>query len=114
MFFGTLSIFLRTGPLQLLRKAAGSLGGDCALCGARCDEAIVCAACAAALPRAPVACPRCALPMAIPETCGRCLRHPPAFDSALAALEGRDRTLEGLLHHRRHSTSGSVAGHAQF
>jgi ComF family protein len=87
MFFGRLSIFSGSGALQLLRKAAGALGEECALCSARCGEGLVCAACAAALPRAAAACPRCALPMAIPETCGRCLRHPPAFDSALAALD---------------------------
>jgi ComF family protein len=33
-------------------------------------------------------CERCALPLAASSpTCGRCLRHPPAFDAALAAVD---------------------------
>src|SRR5260221_9131789 len=89
MFFGKLSIFSATLPLQLLRKAAGALGDDCALCGGRSRGGVVCDGCAQALPRAVAACPQCALPMELPETCGRCLRHPPAFDSALAAFDYR-------------------------
>jgi ComF family protein len=89
MFFGRLSIFREIGALQLLRKAARVLGEDCGLCGARCGGAIICGACASGFPRSALACPRCALPMVLPETCGRCLRHPPAFDSALAAFDYR-------------------------
>lgn len=35
------------------------------------------------------ACPICALPTANSDTCGRCLRHPPAFDATHAALAYR-------------------------
>jgi ComF family protein len=43
----------------------------------------------AGLPRSPAACSRCALPLAANAVCGRCLRHPPAIDAAIAAFEYR-------------------------
>jgi ComF family protein len=55
------------------------------LCGASSAERL-CRACAGELPRASAACPRCALPLGERQACGRCLRHPPAFDAASAAL----------------------------
>lgn len=73
----------------MLKKVAVPLGGDCLLCGGRSAEALACGACASALARTGPACPRCALSMPAPEVCGRCLREPPAFDSALAAFEYR-------------------------
>ena len=83
-----MSIFLGAAPLQLLKKGAKALGGDCLLCGAGADG-LVCAGCAASpVPGAP-ACPRCALPMPRAETCGRCLRRPPSVDCALAAFQYR-------------------------
>ena len=59
------------------------------LCGARAPHAVACVECAKSLPRTAATCPRCALPMSVGELCGRCLRHPPAFDAALAAFEYR-------------------------
>ena len=89
MFFGGLSIFRRAAAIQLLNKAAGALGADCALCGSRSAGALVCEGCERSLPRTLAACPRCALPMPGAQTCGRCLRGAPAFGSALAAFEYR-------------------------
>ena len=82
--------------MQLLKKGAAALGGDCLLCGAPSESARVCAACERAVERRGAACPRCALPMPRNETCGRCLRHPPAVDAAFALFEYRfpvDRVL---------------------
>ena len=89
MFFGRLSIWTGVRALQLLRKAAGTLGGDCWLCGAASPHALACAPCAQALPRATAACPRCALPMPTPDLCGPCLRRPPPFESSIAAFDYR-------------------------
>lgn len=60
---------------------------DCLLCGAPSGGDPLCPACRADLPwhRTPQ-CPRCALPTPAGETCGHCLRHPPAFDRTLAAF----------------------------
>lgn len=88
MIFRALSIFGPGGGIQLLKKAA-TPAGDCFLCQAPAGHERVCAACVASLPLAGPACPRCALPMARDEACGRCLRAPPAFDAALAAFEYR-------------------------
>src|SRR5213595_3446156 len=75
--------------LQLLKKAAAPLGGDCVLCGGLTHGHFACEACTAELVPAGPACPRCALPTAGAQTCGRCLRRPTAIDSALAAFEYR-------------------------
>ena len=61
----------------------------CALCGAPADT--LCARCVAALPYNRSCCPRCAEPLTGPGTgnrpaCGRCQRHPPAFDRVTAPL----------------------------
>lgn len=59
----------------------------CLLCGAHAGDGQLCAPCRAALPLHPQpACPRCALPTAGGETCGSCLKKPPAFDRTLAAF----------------------------
>jgi len=62
-----------------------ALAQDCLLCAAASEDEILCAACTADLPRlAEPCCPRCALPNATGEICGRCLQKPPHFDAALA------------------------------
>lgn len=65
---------------------------DCVLCGLA-TSALICSACDAALPRILRACPGCAAPRAISnshgedaERCGECLREPPQFARATAAL----------------------------
>ena len=60
---------------------------DCLLCAAPSEDDLLCPACRADLPQlATPACPRCALPTAGGEVCGRCLRHPPHFDRLIAAF----------------------------
>jgi ComF family protein len=57
----------------------------CFLCGTRVIGQLLCAGCAADLPALTGgACPQCALPTSNGEICGACLKHPPAFDHALA------------------------------
>jgi ComF family protein len=69
------------------RAVASLLPQDCLLCGALSGDALLCHECAAGLPRLPdPVCPRCALPTAGGETCGACLKHPPAFDATLACF----------------------------
>lgn len=69
--------------------AATALGQDCALCGVRSDDRLVCAACEAALPRLGPCCARCALPLGASGICGACLQRPSAFDAVRAAFEYR-------------------------
>lgn len=58
----------------------------CVLCLAQSQQSI-CDACRQALPRlSPAYCPSCLLPTATAEICGTCLRHPPVWDHAHAAL----------------------------
>jgi ComF family protein len=45
----------------------------------------LCGACAAGLPRSSAACLRCALPLPVTGTCGRCLRRPPPLREVRAA-----------------------------
>jgi len=58
----------------------------CTLCGLPSGPGNLCAACAADLPRATPGCPRCALPQPQAGACGQCLRRPPPWDEAIAAL----------------------------
>jgi ComF family protein len=88
-----MNILTQTGSLlaraqTLARQAAGGfLAQDCLLCGQASAGEILCPACAGDLPRLPSPrCPRCALPTAFGETCGRCLAHPPHYDRTLAAF----------------------------
>ena len=64
---------------QAGRQLLGALlPQDCLLCAAPSEDDLLCPACRADLPQlATPACPRCALPTAGGEVCGRCLRHPP-------------------------------------
>ena len=66
-----------------------ALGQDCYLCGSRTAGVLVCVACEAALPRVACACARCAAPLAMPGTCGACLRRPPRIEHAIAAFTYR-------------------------
>src|SRR5262245_29767197 len=96
---------------QLMKKEAGAcrtvLGQDCALCGARDGDRLVCRHCEAALVRTPHACRRCALPLAPPaDQCGQCLRRPPPFDASTAAFAYTFPT-DRLLH--RFKFTGDLA-----
>lgn len=61
---------------------------QCLLCGGPAQSSNACARCATEFPRAHLACQRCALPVPQPGTrlCGTCLRRPPPWDAATAAL----------------------------
>jgi len=84
-----MSIFSPGATLQVLRNAAGSLGQDCTLCGDASAGALVCRPCAALLPAVGLACQSCALALPAAGICGECLRHPPAFDTAVAGFAYR-------------------------
>jgi ComF family protein len=59
---------------------------DCFLCGATAHDPL-CNACAAEVRPMPAeTCPICAAPSHANAVCGRCLKHPPAFDATRAAL----------------------------
>lgn len=76
-----------TWPGRAANFAAALFGGRCYLCRGASGRESICAACTTDLPRLPAArCPRCALPAADGLTCGRCLAHPPSFDSTVAAF----------------------------
>jgi len=62
------------------------LPGLCLLCGARAEQANLCAGCRTDLPYLPSdRCPRCAAPSHERAVCGTCLRQPPRFDRTLAS-----------------------------
>lgn len=65
--------------------ARRALPQTCALCAARCGDALVCTPCARALPSLPPACAVCALPVEGAAICGRCLHAPPPFAATIAA-----------------------------
>jgi ComF family protein len=59
----------------------------CLLCGAASGTQHLCDACRADLPwHSQPHCPQCATPTPDGQTCGACLKHPPAFDRTIAAL----------------------------
>jgi ComF family protein len=63
----------------------------CALCGGGCDD-VVCGGCRDAYAKTrPARCGQCANPLPEPARepwiCGTCLRHPPAFDATVAAVD---------------------------
>ena len=77
-----------TGLLACLRRLSDRLlAQDCLLCGQGGEGEILCRKCAEDLPPLPpLRCPRCALPTAQGETCGRCLAYPPHYDRTFAAF----------------------------
>lgn len=88
------AIFARLLPAQ-----------PCLLCGAASHDGLCCTACNADLPRLPLClCPICALPTADGSVCGKCLRHPPAFDHTIAAFSYRfplDKLVQALKYRDR-------------
>lgn len=83
------------------------IGQPCLLCGADVagsdiQAAPLCPGCLADLPRlAAPRCPICALPTALGETCGGCLKHPPAFATTRAVYRYA-YPLDALLQHYKY------------
>lgn len=79
------------------------------MCGGASGHALLCGDCTNDLPyhRTP-ACPICALPTAGGETCGACLKHPPAFSRTLAAFDYAF-PVDALLHAFKYSGQLPVA-----
>lgn len=93
-----------------LRRWGSSLGvallpGSCLLCAADSAGELLCAACRADLPQLPAACcPVCALPDALGEVCGSCLKAPPHFSRTDAAWRYAfpvDRLVQALKYGHR-------------
>lgn len=86
---------------------------DCRLCGLPSGDALLCAGCHDELPRLPAAhCPVCALPVPTGDVCGRCLKHPPAFDATLAVwayAEPADQLIHALKFRARLPLAGWFA-----
>lgn len=81
----------------------------CLLCGLRVRGTLLCEACRADLPRLTQgSCPRCALPSPGGTPCGRCLRHPPAFDRTRAALS-YGFPLDALVQHFKYGGDLALA-----
>jgi len=76
---------------QILGDPRGLPGsaGDCLLCLGPVAFRRVCDHCERLLHPAVARCPRCAIATPGGETCGNCLREPPAFDAVVTALDYR-------------------------
>lgn len=60
---------------------------SCPLCGATAETTGLCTPCHSQLPHLQSSCcPVCAIPVTPHDTCGQCLKHPPAFNRTLAAF----------------------------
>lgn len=98
---------LRRGWQGLLDSV---LPQDCLLCGTPASTDLLCTACSEELPRLPeLRCPRCALPTARGETCGRCQRHAPHFDRLIASYPYAfplDRMLQRLKYGHQLALAG--------
>jgi ComF family protein len=73
----------------LIRRSLDSLlPRHCLLCGLRSGEGHLCPPCALELPRIERGCELCGLPMTLASdrVCAGCLRRPPPWDGAVAAL----------------------------
>lgn len=88
---------MHTEPVGISAALDLLLPRRCLLCGGR-AAANLCAPCDADLPAIGEACSRCAIPLVLPwdghaqadraaRSCGECIRKPPAFDAAVAALD---------------------------
>jgi ComF family protein len=95
---------LKTPKLNI-SSIFGQLAQPCVLCGSMSCDGLWCAACDASLPylNAPH-CPVCAVPTPQGETCGHCLKKPPAFSRTLAVFGYQfplDRLIQSLKYHEQ-------------
>jgi ComF family protein len=89
-----LTIAQKTGA----QAGAGLFGSrDCLLCLDNAGMRPICVPCERLVSRAGTACPRCARPLTVPGTCGRCLRRHSPVDSVVAAFDYRF-PLDRLVH----------------
>jgi ComF family protein len=82
------------------------LPGHCVLCGLLSNTNNLCTSCKAALPRALISCAQCGLPLetSVARLCGDCIRKPPPWDDATAALVYRfpvDHLVKQFKFHRK-------------
>lgn len=103
------------GPARLWGRLLDSLLPVCCiLCGGRAGRGSLCADCRASLPRPGAACRACALPGPFTGSlCGECLRRPPEFECAVAALLYAypvDRLVQAFKF-RRNLAAGAALGH---
>jgi len=77
----------------------------CLLCGTASGTDRVCSGCRRELPHHTLPqCPQCAIPTPDGQTCGTCLKHPPAFDHSIAAFSYRfpvNQLIPALKYHSR-------------
>lgn len=103
--------------MSILMRAKGVvaqlLAQDCLLCGGRSGNVLLCAACGHDLPALPAAtCPVCALPTPGGQTCGACLKSPPAFDASIAVWRYGfpvDKLVQALKFEHRLALAGFFA-----
>jgi len=62
----------------------------CRLCGAHCQQHLLCDACIKDLPLLGPACPRCAMPTTHAQLCGKCLNTPPIQDLSFSLFRYHD------------------------
>lgn len=90
-----------------------ALPHNCFLCTRLAGAELLCGACRADLPRLPVTrCPRCAAFSSTGETCGACLRKPPAYEATIAAYAYRfpvDSLVQEYKYGRRLALAGWFA-----
>ncbi|KAA3652612.1 MAG: ComF family protein [Proteobacteria bacterium] len=81
---------------------------QCVLCASTRDPVGLCAGCRRDLPLCLSACPRCGLPDTEGAICGRCLKHPPAFE-VTTALYRYAYPLDRLIHRLKYGADFAVA-----
>lgn len=112
---GETGIFFENRPFMLQRVILPILSRllpqACRLCGLPSGAQLLCPGCEADLPRLPAAhCPVCALPVPTAQVCGRCLKHPPAFDATLALWAYADPA-DTLIHALKFRAQLPLAGY---
>lgn len=83
----------------------------CLLCGGRSPAGLLCRPCAAELPRLGAeCCPTCALPTPGGVVCGRCLRRPPPYARATAALR-YEFPVDAMIQRLKYGGQSVIAGY---
>jgi ComF family protein len=110
----------QTGRLQLSNRASHAIdiclnfarrigSQPCLLCSAGSRSGLLCPGCLADLPILPAPrCPQCALPTPHGETCGACLKQPPAFTKSESVYRYA-HPLDSLVHALKYRGELAVA-----